>query len=158
LQRVLVADSHQDCRESLAELLAMDGDLVAQAASFEEVLQAMDAEDFDFLLVDCRLDGASAFLLDGLGQRCRGRLAITVTSTDDPAVGRFTAAGVAVLPKPLDHQLLRKLIDCPLLRLVMLCAEQGFRPQLKVDWLPQPATRTGAAAGEVHGSQAPGAR
>ena len=139
--RILVADSHQDCRESLVELLALDGHLVTPASSFGELLTRMAVEEFDFALVDSWLDGASPFLLGSLARRCRGKLAIMVTHRDDAASATFRSAGVAVLSKPLDHRRLLGVIECPMLRLLAICGAQGLRPQLRVTGMTAPVSR-----------------
>lgn len=138
--RILVADSHPDCRESLVDLLALDGHLVAQAGSFEELHAHMATEEFDFALVDSWLDGASPFLLGRLARRRRGKLAIMVTHRDDAASAAFSCDGVAVLPKPFDHPRLLGVIECPMLRLLAICSAQGLRPQLRITDMTTPAS------------------
>ncbi|HEX9341868.1 MAG TPA: response regulator [Thermoplasmata archaeon] len=100
---VLVVDDDEGIRENLAELLSMDDYRTFTAASAEEALERIEADEVDLLLTDFQMPGASGVELIEAARRTRPALpAILITAFPyvyeqiDPTRRR----GVTLLLKP----------------------------------------------------------
>ena len=112
-QVILVADSHHDCRETMAEVLRMDGHQVRTALDCAGVLRSLASREIDMLLLDSRLDGcdAGAFARTREASAAR-RIVIMATYLSQTRSSIFLHVGqrVHVLPKPVDLNVLRGLL------------------------------------------------
>lgn len=112
--KILVVDDDRNTRLGLAELLHEFGHEVRIAASAEEAIEQGMAFDSELLVTDFRLPGASgiALLAELKSMSCRTP-AILITAYDDSEVRQeaFAAGFVAVLPKPVDIEMLLTFID-----------------------------------------------
>jgi DNA-binding NtrC family response regulator len=110
---VLVADSHRDCRETMAEVLRMEGHGVCTAVDYEAALHNLQWGDIDLLLVDCRLRGcdAPAFVRSEEAASA-GRVILMAThlgQTGGVRSARLTDR-VFVVPKPIHFATLQLLL------------------------------------------------
>jgi DNA-binding NtrC family response regulator len=109
MSRILIVDDDKAFRLSTAELLRQDGYEVTTASDAVEAGEALDARDFDLLLLDLRMPGT-----DGLGLievlRRRGErapiLMISGFGTITSAVDALQLGADDFLTKPVDPDLL----------------------------------------------------
>src|SRR5437899_119527 len=103
--RLLVVDDQRDIRDTLAAFLQGEGYAVTLAASADEALAKIDAEPFDVVLADIKLDG-----MDGL-ELCQRISAsrpdvpvvmITAFASMDNAVAAMRAGAFDFVTKPID--------------------------------------------------------
>ena len=78
--RLLIADDHAIVRDGLKQLIALSMDIEAagEAANGSEVLQQVRSGNFDLLLLDMNMSGASGIELIGLVKACRPALPIFI--------------------------------------------------------------------------------
>ncbi|HVV48368.1 MAG TPA: response regulator [Polyangia bacterium] len=110
---MLIVDDNVELAENIAEILAMDGHLTTVAVSAEEALvMAKDCEP-DFVVTDYRLPGMNgADFVKRLQSSVRGTVRAVVVSayTDDRTIREATDAGAAFVAKPVDFQILMRLL------------------------------------------------
>jgi DNA-binding NarL/FixJ family response regulator len=97
--RLLLADDHAMVRAGLRELLSDTGDIevIAEAASGEEVLAAIRQTEFDVLVLDMSMPGRSGIELIKLVKAERPRLRVLVLSmhSEDQYAVRALRAGAS---------------------------------------------------------------
>jgi signal transduction histidine kinase len=114
--RILVADDHVDCLESLATMLAVDGNEVRTAANGAEALAAAESFAPDIVLLDIRMpvmDGYEA--AQELRKQAFGRNAILVALTgwgqeEHRRLSQFSGFD-AHLTKPVDRETLARRVS-----------------------------------------------
>jgi DNA-binding NtrC family response regulator len=111
---ILIADSHRDCRETMAHVLKLDGHEVCTAVDYEGVKRSLAHSHVDVLLLDSRLRGCDA-LVFAHSQEAALAKRVIVMATYLPQSGRplngQRANRVIAMPKPVDFPTLRILLD-----------------------------------------------
>ena len=93
-------------------LLQIDGHATHVAASAEEGLVAAAKADLDVVVTDYRLPGitGAAFVKEFRGIHADVYAIVISAYTDDRTIQEARDAGATFLPKPLDFQLLSRLV------------------------------------------------
>lgn len=116
-QRVLVVDDERDIRELLTITLGrMDLDVDA-AANESEARHLLDGQRYDLCFTDMRLpDGSGQDLVELIGERYPDTpvAMITAYGSIDAAVDALKAGAFDFVSKPVDIQLLRRLVQTAL--------------------------------------------
>jgi CheY-like chemotaxis protein len=118
--RVLVVDDDEDTRSGIAELLRLDGYLVAEAADGQEALDRLHTQKRPCLvLLDLQMPRTSGWEFRARQQRDReiADVPVVVVSAREDAEVRVKQLGLAgFLAKPLDFDQLVETIErtCPL--------------------------------------------
>lgn len=107
--RILVVEDQPSIRRLLSRLLIREGHEVIPASSAEEALTIAEREDFDLLLTDVVMPGASGLELAERLRRDRPGLPVLLTSggEDDRALDERTA----FVQKPFRLEQLRELVN-----------------------------------------------
>jgi len=113
--RILVVDDDLAFRESVAELLAQDGHLVATAEDAAAAVTALDRQRFDLLLLDLHMPGPDGITLTDLLRRRGERIPVLMVSgfsTVDAAVRALHHGVDDFLTKPVEpDDLCRRVAD-----------------------------------------------
>lgn len=111
-RHILIVDDNVELAENIAEILQMDGHSTAIAASAEAALPLAQAREPDVLVTDYRLPGMTGATLAERFRRERAHVVAVVISayTDDGTIGAATDAGAKFMAKPVDYQLLSRLV------------------------------------------------
>jgi len=126
--RVLVVDDKQNLRRTLGDILEDEGHAVRLAASGEEALSICEDEEFDAILMDYRMPG-----IDGLEafRRIRERrggarvILMSAYTTEEPPADALEEGVLAFLSKPLDVELVLRLIAGDSDASVLVISESG---------------------------------
>lgn len=104
-RRVLIVDDDGDLRENLTELLTSAGYEVVSASNTSEALERLRKEDFDLLLTDLRMPGASGIELIDVARRNHPKTqAILMTAYGSPftEIEVVRRGGIGYLQKPFE--------------------------------------------------------
>src|SRR5512138_558411 len=110
--RVLVIDDNLNLAENIAEILALDGCLTEVATSADEALAKALPAKHDVVVTDYRLpDASGANLVRQLRDMGLAARAVVISAfTDDRTVADARSAGASFLPKPVDFDVLGRVI------------------------------------------------
>ena len=110
-RRVLIVDDNVDLAENIAEILQIDGHVTEVAASAEAALLAVELGP-DVVVTDYRLPGISgAEFLTRLQRQGFRVVAVVISAyTDDDTVKEARDAGATFMAKPIDFELLSRVI------------------------------------------------
>jgi DNA-binding NtrC family response regulator len=111
-RRILIIDDNVGLAENIAEILAMEGHVTDVAASAEEALSKVVPANPDVVVTDYRLpDDNGANLVRQIRHRGLHVLAVVISAyTDDRTVEDARSAGAAFVPKPVDLDVLGRLV------------------------------------------------
>ncbi|MCJ7830236.1 MAG: sigma-54 dependent transcriptional regulator [Desulfobacterales bacterium] len=112
--KILIVDDERIMRESLAGWLTRDGHTVGKAASGEEALGKLQAEAFDILLVDIKMEGMSGLdVLRHVGEHYPGVAVVMITAYGSvaTAIEAMKNGASDYLLKPFDPNELGMLIE-----------------------------------------------
>jgi DNA-binding response OmpR family regulator len=111
-RRVLIVDDNLDLAENIAEILELDGFVTDIAPSAEDALEKIRETEPSVLVTDYRLPGANgASLVRQLREMGLRVHAVVISAyTDESTMADAKEAGAAFLPKPVDFQILGRVI------------------------------------------------
>jgi DNA-binding NtrC family response regulator len=112
-RRILIIDDNVELAENLAEILRLLGHTTDTAATAEEAFVKIGATAPDVVVTDYRLPGTTGVTLvrrlRAMGVRAS---AIVISAfTDDSTVADATSTGAAFVPKPVDLEMLGRLVE-----------------------------------------------
>lgn len=96
--RVLVVEDHDGVRTLLGEALADDGYRFTLLSSGAEMRAALDADDFDIVIIDVSLRREDGFALAAEAAECG--VGIVLTSSDEHQIERMRSSGHRFIQKP----------------------------------------------------------
>jgi DNA-binding response OmpR family regulator len=102
---ILVVDDEEAARQSLADILRLEGYQVKTAANGEAAIKAMEAEEYDVLLLDLKMPGMSGIeVLKAAGEIAAESQVIMLTAhgTLDSAIEALRQGAHDYLLKPAD--------------------------------------------------------
>ena len=102
-------DDEPEMRKALRRLLRSRGFRVAEYASGEDLLAALDSQPLDYLLLDLHMPGINGFdVMEAFRSRRIAVPVIVITAHDEPGTAdRVQALGAAAyLKKPVDRDAL----------------------------------------------------
>jgi CheY-like chemotaxis protein len=112
-RRILIIDDNVGLAENIAEILELHGYSTEIAASAEEALAKVGPPPPDVVVTDYRLPGITGASLVRQLRREGVRVSAIVISayTDDGTVEDARASGAVFMPKPVDFDLLGRLVE-----------------------------------------------
>ena len=114
-KRILIVDDNVGLAENIAEILEMEGYVAIVATSAEEALTKTEPPPPEVVVTDYRLPGLSgAALVRRLQERgVRVRAIVISAYTDEKTIEDARSAGADFVAKPVDFQMLGRLIGAP---------------------------------------------
>jgi CheY-like chemotaxis protein len=112
-RRILLVDDEEVVRDSIRQLLALDGHEIETAASGKEALAAFQAGKFDLVILDYEMPGMKGDKLAAAIRTLAPQMPIIMMTAYGDALrlsGDFPLAVNAQLSKPFDLQELREVV------------------------------------------------
>ncbi len=131
--RILIVDDDRIIRESLTELLRLDGYEVESAGGFREALTQLEQQPFDLVLADVNMQGSNGFeLLHVIKKRFDNVSVIMITGygTIESAVEAIKMGAYDYLTKPIVDEELQLRVERGVAQQALIRENRNLRDQL----------------------------
>jgi two-component system response regulator PilR (NtrC family) len=152
LARILVVDDEQSMQEFLEILLAREGHEVVRCGSAEQALVALEADSFDLILSDIRMEGMSGLeLLDRAREHAPDALVILITAhgSTEVAVEAMKRGAYDYLTKPFSVDEIRLVVEKALEKQSLSSENRALRRRLEASSSLPEIVGKSARIGEV---------